>query len=165
MLPGDNENDSIETLRYYRLLEQVDVAIPFVFNKEVRSVYRNVLSYLYRTTKNTTFLVNLNYTNGTVLYRKIVLDEIDEKSIGFFFQTDIIIRSLKKGYLFAEVPYKLSTRQTGKSKAITFPSLWQVTFVYSKLVRDLYIRRQSKLFQQPYAVDSVSANRRRVDDE
>ena len=33
MLPGDNENDPWEILRYIKLLEQVDMIIPFVFNK------------------------------------------------------------------------------------------------------------------------------------
>ena len=34
-LPGDNENDPWETLRYYKLTEHVDIVIPFVFNREV----------------------------------------------------------------------------------------------------------------------------------
>ena len=44
MFPGDNENDPWETLRYYELLEHVDMVIPFVFNKEVRSLFRNATS-------------------------------------------------------------------------------------------------------------------------
>ena len=45
MLPGDNENDPWEILRYHKLLEHVDILIPFVFNKEARSLFRNGLSY------------------------------------------------------------------------------------------------------------------------
>ena len=33
MLPGDNENDPWEIMRYCKLLEHVDIIIPFVFNK------------------------------------------------------------------------------------------------------------------------------------
>ena len=86
MLPGDNENDPWEILRYRRLLEHVDIVIPFVFNKEVRSVFRNALSFIYRFIINTTFLVNFNYTNGTVLYRKSILKELYYRSTGFSFK-------------------------------------------------------------------------------
>ena len=83
MLPGDNENDPWETLRYLKLLEHVDIVIPFVFNKEVRSLFRNALSFIYRFIINTTFVVNFNYTNGTVLYRKSILKELNYRSVGF----------------------------------------------------------------------------------
>ena len=74
-IPGDNENDPWEILRYYKLLEHVDIIIPFIFNKEARSLFRNALSFTYRFIINTTFGVNFNYTNGTVLFRKSILKE------------------------------------------------------------------------------------------
>ncbi len=159
MLPGDNENDPKETLRYYKLLEQVDIVIPFIFNREARTSFRNILSFIYRFIINTTFLVNFNYTNGTVLYRKSILEELNWHSDSFFFQTDILIRSVKKGYLFAEVPYKLGLRKSGVSKAVTFPSLLKVIKGYFKLVRDFYFktRREKKTV---YSKDSLTALRR-----
>ena len=138
MLPGDNENDPIETLRYVKLLEYVDIVVPFVFNKEVRSLFRNTLSFVYRFIINSTFLVHFNYTNGTVIYRRTVLDVIGSKNDGFFFQTDILIRAVKSGFLFAEVPYRLSVRESGRATAVSFPSLIQVVKGYLRLVRDLY---------------------------
>ena len=138
MMPGDNENDPWEIMRYYRLLEHVDMVIPFVFNKQVRSLFRNTLSFLYRFIINSTFLVYFNYTNGTVLYRKSILEELDYRSRGFFFQTDILIRIVKKGYLFAEVPYSLGARNHGVSKAVSFPSLLQVIKGYFRLTKDIY---------------------------
>ncbi len=138
MLPGDNENDPWEIFRYYRLLEHVDMVIPFIYNKEARSLFRNALSFAYRFIINTTFLVYFNYTNGTVIYRKSMLGELRVRSTGFFFQTDMLIRLVKKGYLFAEVPYRLGMRRDGVSKAVSFPSLLQVIKGYIRLVRDIY---------------------------
>ena len=138
MLPGDNEVDLMEIFRYHALLNSVDIVIPFVFNKHVRSAFRNVLSDIYRFIINTTFLVNFNYTNGTVLYRKALLDELEFRSHSFFFQTDILVRTVKRNYLFAEVPYRLGIRAQGNSKAISFPSLFQVIRGYLRLVRDIY---------------------------
>lgn len=157
MLPGDNENDPWEIFRYYRLLEHVDVVIPFLYNKEVRSLFRNALSLAYRFIINTTFLVYFNYTNGTVLYRKSILKGLPYRSTGFFFQTDILIRLVKAGYLFAEVPYRLGLRKSGVSKAVSFPSLVQVIKGYIRLVKDQYISRKAPV---PYTEDSQTLKRR-----
>lgn len=159
MLPGDNENEPLETLRYYRLLEHVDIVVPFIFNREVRPFFRNILSLLYRFIINTTFLVNFNYTNGTILYRKSILEGLGHKSSGFFFQTDILIRAVKKGYLFAEVPYKIGIRKEGISKAISFPSLWLVIKGYLRLVRDFYFDKNNRKTGQ-FSNDSLTVQRR-----
>lgn len=160
MMPGDNENDPIETLRYYQLLDHVDIIIPFIFNREVRPIFRNILSLIFRVIINSTFLVNFNYTNGTVLYRKSLLKELDYRSNSFFFQTDILVRSVKKGYLFAEVPYKLGMRKSGISKAVSFPSLCQVIRSYAKLVRDYYFSKDKQKFRDHFSHDSLTAARR-----
>ncbi|MFZ3089116.1 MAG: glycosyltransferase family 2 protein [Nitrospirota bacterium] len=162
MLPGDNENDPWEIFRYYKLLEHVDIVIPFVYNRGVRALFRNMLSYLYRFIINATFWVNFNYTNGTILYRKSILKELDYRSGSFFFQTDILIRTVKKGYLFAEVPYKIDLRKKGISKAVTFPSLLRVMRGYLRLVRDQYFRKNLKN-NVTFTQDSLTALRRYED--
>ena len=144
-IPGDNENDPWEILRYFDLLEHVDIVIPFVFNKNVRSLFRNALSFAYRFIINTTFSVNFNYTNGTVLYRKSLLKALNYRSKGFFFQTDILVRVVRQGYLFCEVPYSLGRRGNGKSKAVTFPSLMKVMCGYFRLVKDTYFTKGEKI--------------------
>ena len=164
MLPGDNENDPWETFRYANLLNHVDIVIPFVFNKQVRSFFRNALSYAYRFIINSTFGVNFNYTNGTVLYRKSILSEINYKSTGFFFQTEILIKVAKKGYLFAEVPYRLGLRPEGVSKAVTFPSFLKVAKGYFRLVKDIYLDKTAKVEHGRFSVDSQSAKRYNLTD-
>ena len=159
MLPGDDENDPWEIFRYYELLAHVDLVIPFVYNKEVRSAFRNALSFLYRFIINTTFLVYFNYTNGTVLYRRAILNELAFRNMGFFFQTDILIRLVKKGYLFAEVPYRLGLRNKGASTAVTFPSLLQVMKGYLRLVKGYY--GSGKSTAPSFHGDSVTAARRK----
>lgn len=159
MIPGDNENDPMEILRYIKLLDDVDIVIPFLFNKGKRSWLRNILSTIYKFIINNTFLISLNYTNGTVLYRKSLLKELNHRTNGFFYQTDILIRLVKNGYLFAEVPYRLRGRKEGKSKALSFHSLWRVTKDYFKLVKDIYFKREKKI--NVFSPDSVSAKRYR----
>lgn len=156
MLPGDNENLPEEILRYVKLLEDVDLVIPFVFNREVRSKLRNFMSRNYHRIINCTFATSLNYTTGTVLYRRSLLKELPSRRMGFFFQTDILIRLVKRGYLFAEVPYKLRERRGGKSKAVRLRSAGDIVKGYLRLVKDIYFKRK---IARTYAPDSVSAKR------
>lgn len=161
MLPGDNENDPWEILRYYNLLEHVDIVIPFIYNREVRPALRNILSLIYRTIINTTFMVNLNYTNGTVIYRKTLLNKLDSRNNSFFFQTDILIKLVRQGYLFAEVPYRLGIRCHGVSKAISFPSFIKVIKGYLHLFKDLYYKKNKKGSNLP-PEDSLTFIRKRA---
>ena len=158
--PADNENDPWEIFRYHKLLEHVDIVIPFVFNKEARTAFRNILSLVYRVIINTTFHVNFNYTNGTIMYRRAMLKELDHRSKGFFFQTDILIRVVKKGYLFAEVPYKLGARMSGISKAVTFPSFMKVARGYLNLVNDYYFKKNIRSAGD-FSEGSLTAQRRK----
>lgn len=155
VMPGDNENNPWEILQYISLLEHVDIAIPFVYNLRARSIFRLILSSIYRFIVNTTFRTNLNYTNGTVLYRASLLKNLSFRSSGFFFQTDILIRLIKNGYLFAEVPYRLEQNSGNVSKAISFPSLLQVMRGYLRLLRDQYKETDSS----PHIEASASAKR------
>ena len=161
-LPGDNENDPKEIFRYYRLLDHVDIVIPFIYNKESRSLFRNFLSYAYRFIINSTFVTHLNYTNGNVLYRASILRGLKHRNTSFFFQTDILIRLIKSGYLFAEVPYRIRVREGGKSSAVTFPSFFRVVKGYFYLVGSVYSlsifsRKQKKSF---FPNKTLTANRR-----
>jgi len=157
--PADNENDPWEIMRYHKLLEHVDVVIPFVFNRQARPAFRNILSLVYRVIINTTFHVNFNYTNGTIMYCRQMLKELDFRNKGFFFQTDILIRVVKRGYLFAEVPYRLLERKNGKSKAVTFPSFVRVVRGYWNLVCDYYFKKNIKSCDN-FAKNSSTAERR-----
>jgi hypothetical protein len=81
------------------------------------------------------------------------------KSTGFFFQTEILIKVAKRGYLFAEVPYKLGLRPEGVSKAVTFSSFLKVVKGYFRLVRDIYFNKTAKDVQGKFSEDSKSAKR------
>lgn len=142
MLPGDNENDPRECFRYTGLLADVDIIIPFVLNHGARSATRKIVSFAYQFIINLSFGTSFNYTNGTVIYRRCVLSEITQRSTGFFFQTDILVRAVKmRRYLFAEVPYRVRQRTGGHSKAISFRTFGRVSRDYVRLFCAYYFSR------------------------
>lgn len=157
LIPSDNEIDPNEILRYFKLMNDVDMVIPFVFNKEVRSKARNIVSFIFKFIINSTFGTSLNYTNGTVIYRRSILAELNRRKSGFFYQADILIRLVKKGYLFSEVPYSLRRREGGRSKAINWRSLNAVMKGYLRLAWDIYIRKETG--QKQFNVNSLTYRR------
>ena len=157
-LPGDHENEPEEILRYYGLLKDVDFVVPFVFDMSNRPWFRSCLSRLFTLIINTSFGVKFNYTNGTVLYRRSLLLELNHQSAGFLFTTDIVVRLARRGYLFAEVPYRLRDRAAGASKATSLKSLRRVISEYLRLMADCYVQGTPAT---PLASDAVSARRRR----
>jgi len=156
MLPGDGENDAAEILKYLLLMEHVDIVIPFVFNVMVRSWMRRALSGLYRSIINSSFGMTLRYMNGTVMYRRSILEGMELSAKGFFYQTELLIKCIRNGYLYAEVPYALLRRATGRSKAMSFRSLKSVSKAYLTTLRDVYF---SGLKALPFAPDSRTAAR------
>ncbi len=130
MIPGDGENDAAEIFRYLPLMSQVDIVVPFVFNRGVRTFKRRLLSIVYREIIKASFGLSLNYMNGTVMYRRCIFEGVELKCSGFFYQTELLVKTIKRGYLYAEVPYALNIRGGGESKATTFASLKKVARAY-----------------------------------
>jgi glycosyltransferase involved in cell wall biosynthesis len=126
LFPADNEIDPDDMLQYFWLMGKVDMLVPFFHNTEVRNRGRRIISSLYRLAVNMSFGTNLNYTNGSVFYRRCILDHIELNSTGFFYQVELLVKLIRKGYLFAEVPSYLGVRIGGKAKAITLKSFLQV---------------------------------------
>jgi dolichol-phosphate mannosyltransferase len=137
MIPGDNENDPGEILRYYDLTKQVDLVVPFLINKKDRPLFRRFVSYLFCLMIKITFRVDFRYTNGTSLINRTALEKTSHKSKGFFFQAEMLVKLVKKGYLFAEVPYRVGKRKAGASKSITFDSLKDCLKDYFQLIKDI----------------------------
>jgi hypothetical protein len=72
--------------------------------------------------------------NGTVMYRREVLQSLSLDSAGFFYQTELLIKAIRMGYLYAEVPYGLKKRIGGRSKAVSLKSLLKLTKDYLSIV-------------------------------
>lgn len=159
MFPGDDENDPDDALSCYYLTRDVDIIVPFIHNVEVRSIGRRLISSLYRFIINISFGMNLNYTNGTVIYNRAILDDVTLKASGFFYQAELLIKVIRAGYLYAETPHFLSRRGSGKTKALSLKSFLEVTRCYLGLVWAVHVLRRAGFADKP--IDPRSATYRR----
>jgi glycosyltransferase involved in cell wall biosynthesis len=161
MFPGDDESDPDDTLLCYYLTRDVDIIVPFIHNVEVRSIWRRLISSLYRFIINMSFGMNLNYTNGTVVYNRAILDGVTMKSSGFLYQAELLIKLIRAGYLYAETPHFLSRRGSGKSKALTLKSFLQVTRGYLRLIWEVHVLRRTGFTDVPIDPRSAAYRRKR----
>jgi hypothetical protein len=159
MIPGDNENNPLEIFRYFELRKDVDIIIPFVVNRNTRSLTRRLISSTYRFINNLFFGLTLNYMNGTVIYNSKIIKSIEISSAGFFYQTEILIKLIRQGYLYAEVPQILEERLYGSSKAISFKSLVNVSTSFVILFVDIHILRKSGYVASYFLKNSASEKR------
>lgn len=161
MFPGDDENDPVDALIYLDTMKYVDILIPFIHNIEVRSKFRRVISSVYRFLINLSFGMNLNYTNGTVIYRKNILDQIQPISSGFFYQAEMLIQLIRSGYVYAETPHFLDLRKSGNTKAISIKSFLNVSRSYIVLFYRIHILRSIGRTSNLIVENSATSNRLR----
>jgi len=138
--PGDDEADPTEIFKYLPLLEHVDMVVPFLVNKEIRSKSRRFLSDLFLLIINFSFGTSFNYTQGTVILKKRIFDVVNQKSNGFFFQTECLVKASKAGFTFAEVPYRGRGKLKSHSKATSLKSLVAVSLGYLRLLYEVYLK-------------------------
>lgn len=151
-IPGDGENDAAEIFRYVPLMETVDIVIPYVTNPEIRPWRRRLISSFYHFIMTRTFSIPVRYMNGNVLYRRAILDGVPYGSNGFFYQAELLIKVLRRRYLYAEVPYLQKVRLGGASKSVTFSGLVTVVRGYLGMVKDHYCSRENDQFLSPASV-------------
>lgn len=135
LIPGDNETCARDVLRYVDITRHVDMVITYIYNMENRPFLRQFISNSFRNIINFTFRTKFKYTNGSVIYRKSILKNLQNRDHSFFFQVDILVRLVKKGYLYAECPFRIDSRQVGRSKAISIQSLKKIVTGYFRLIR------------------------------
>jgi glycosyltransferase involved in cell wall biosynthesis len=154
-IPGDGENDAAEILRYIPLMETVDIVIPYGSNPEVRSWRRRFISSAYHFIMTKTFSVPVKYLNGNVIYRRAILDGVPFRNNGFFYQAELLIKVLRRRYLYAEVPYLQKVRLGGKSKSVNFTGLATVASGYMGMLKDHYFSRKECRALSPASVTAM----------
>ena len=143
-IPGDAENDCQEILRYINLMNEVDIVIPFIYNDKVRTWKRRIPSIIYKLIINLSFGTFLNYINGGVMYRKCIIENIELKSKGFFFQTELLMKCLKKDYFYAEVPLTIRKRKFGGSKAFTLRSFINIIYSFFSILFEIHFNKMDR---------------------
>jgi glycosyltransferase involved in cell wall biosynthesis len=116
MMPGDNENPSSAMLPAFDAIGRADIVVPYV-QREGRPRARRAASRAYVALMNAAFGLHLRYYNGTVIHRTANVRAIRIETDSFAYQAEALVKLLRQGKTFVEVPVELPPSRGGESKA------------------------------------------------
>lgn len=134
LVPGDNEIPPESIRAVSSLIGPTDMVLPYMYNFEVRSFYRKLISWVFTSMMNVLFNMRLKYYNGPSAIRVKLINQTEVYTHGFAFQACILVQLVKRKYSYAQVGIRLAPRRFGKS---TMVSTKNITLVL-KTIRWLY---------------------------
>lgn len=118
MCPADNENTPESIIEICKHRNKAQIIIPFPVNMAVRSWQRRAISRTYVMLLNTLARQNIKYYNGTVLHTTDLVSKLKVESEGFGYQAEILVKLLKQGSTYEQVPFQLG--ESGRKKSAAF---------------------------------------------
>ena len=140
--PGDNETEPETLDNIFKNLGKADIIIPYIQNPEVRPWGRRFLSKTYVMIINTAFGLNLKYYNGICFFKTAIVKKVPVSTYGFAYMTEILVKLLKSGASFIEVPGINRTRERGATKAFRIKNIVSVFKTFIHLFYEVQILRR-----------------------
>ncbi|PKN06779.1 MAG: hypothetical protein CVU73_15425 [Deltaproteobacteria bacterium HGW-Deltaproteobacteria-8] len=144
VFPGDNEIIGRSIARILALVGSADIIVPFTMNMEVRPYSRRLFSRLYTLIMNMVFTCELQYYNGPVIHRRDVLQATPINTSGFAFQSTLLVRLIRSGHSFIEVPMYLRPRLGGRSTALKLKNVLSVCLAIVRLAKTVHVDEKSR---------------------
>lgn len=118
-------------------VNDADIVIPVISNlKQIKTPFRYFLSRCYTRLLNTVSGLRIGYFNGLPIHRTALVRSLDIRSDGFGFQGEILIKLIKKGHSYIEVPVE-GAEKTKRSAAMRLSSWFSVFRTLLVLLREI----------------------------
>ena len=122
-------------------LGKADVVMTYTSNKEVRPLIRRAISWFYVFICNTLFGLHLKYFTGLTLIKTDLVRSLLPISEGFGYSTEIIVRLLKRGHTYLEVPMQMTPPVPGRrSAAFRFKNILSVLKTLLRLTVQVWFK-------------------------
>lgn len=139
-LPGDHEVAVDSVTRILRAVGTADLVVPYHGNSAARQGHRRLLTWGSTTVMNAAFGMRLRYYQGPCVYPTAVVRRIPSGAGGFFFLAEILIRALRSGCGYVEVPLTHQERAHGSSKAVSLGNMRAALVMIGRLWWHLRVR-------------------------
>jgi glycosyltransferase involved in cell wall biosynthesis len=118
MVHGDNAWGWATLGDLFERTGEADVIIGYTRDMlRSRSVARTIVSKAFTLLVNLITWRRLTYYNGLQIHRAAVLKQLRIESRGYGFQAEVLVKALRRGRFYVEVPMELVERTKGESKA------------------------------------------------
>ena len=136
--PGDHSIDKESMIPILAKIGQADIIVSYIGNPESRPLLRQIVSKTFVWLMNAIFHFRLRYYNGPTVYPVRLLKSLTLKSNGYEFYSEILIRSLRTGATYIEVPFIHKPDPQTRSKAFTLKNFISVMKTTVGLIKDVY---------------------------
>jgi glycosyltransferase involved in cell wall biosynthesis len=118
MVHGDNAWGSATLREFFSRVGEADVIVGYTRDMwGTRTRTRTVISKAYTLAVNLITRRGLRYYNGLQIHQAPVLKSLRIQSSGYGFQSEVLVKSLRRARTVLEVPMDLIEREKGESKA------------------------------------------------
>ena len=108
-ISGDNAETMENIVNIISHVGQADIIIPVLKACKMRPLLRRMTSRLFTMTVNFLFSLKVNYYNGSVIHRTALVKKIEIHTNSFAYQAEALVKLLRQGYSYVEVPYSSAT--------------------------------------------------------
>jgi len=135
---GSNSIDKESMGKIIDCAGERDVTVTYMANPGIRSPLRRFLSRLYTCSMNKIFGLDIRYFTGPSVYRASCLKNVTTISHGHDFFGELLIRCLKRGASYQQIPFVHQNDKTRNSKAISGRNILSAMRTTIILIRDIY---------------------------
>lgn len=136
MVHGDNAFDEDTLSNFFSNAGKADVICGYIANPVARNLTRRAISFCYTTSMNILFCMRLKYFNGLQIHKTKWLQHANIKSEGFGFQAELLIKAIKGGCSYLQIPTIHTERPGGgETKIFKMKNIRSVT----RTVADLFL--------------------------
>jgi len=140
--PGDNSVVKESMVPVWDKIGAADIIVPTMHNVSDRPLFRRVLSITFTRLINLLFRLNLRYYNGLLIFPTELVGRLKYAGRGHDIFCEMLVRAIKLGYSYYEIPFKHKVETEGMSKAISLRNFRNVGRMIAALLWDIYVRRR-----------------------
>jgi len=144
MFPGDNEIPGEAIRVILDAVGSADIVAPYISTPAVRGCSRRTISACFVMLINLLFRLRLRYYNGPCVHRRSLLLSVPMRTHGFAYMASILVRLIRSGASYVEVPMPLQARQHGRSKAFKLKNIVSVLATIGELFWEVRVRERRK---------------------
>jgi len=105
-----------------------------------RSIKRRLMTLVYNVIIRKVLRLSVRHVNSSfIVLKRNVIDQIDIKSDGWFYQAELLSELKKKEYAFSEIPVSFLPRQKGRSTVSLITSLGVLKEMVSYLFKFYFV--------------------------
>ena len=138
-IAGDNSWPYRSFVELFGNMGKAEIVTSYPTNPEVRPWRRRLITEAYTWMINILFKKKIKYYNGLTIYPVSFLKKNLPTTAGFGFQADLLLRGIRAGYSYIELPLPIDEKALSNSNPINFSNITSVLRIITEQYLDIAI--------------------------